>query len=511
MLRILQNAENRNHGQVLENWLAGSSDAFIAVAFLKSAGWRMIAGGVQAFLERGGRLRLVVGTDFYMTEPEPLRELLRLRAKYPALEWRLVASSGSSTFHPKYYRFQAGKWIWLLTGSANLTAGGLSRNIETSVMVEDAADGPLGKECEKTEAQLWVLPRNQVPDEGIVGRYAAAYSAAKDSAALAQRHLAEALEKQSKLEGQRLEEELALYRSDAGQQAELETRRANYIEALRLVRRLLAQSDSTPQEFAAVYEKLVGERKGTKLWHSGSVYRSKSKVLSQWQDVLAMLREIEAARGRSPEEMYALGEKWMKQIHGIGPNIFTEFCHTLDPKRFTPLNNNPVTSLRWLGVDDFPRPSAFKPEDYGRFCRCMDRLRARGSFADLGDADHFLNFVYWRHRDEADALTPLSDFPFDEVKSEYGGEIAAQVKSLLSVLNRICPDCLCQQRDDGAWIFVPAVRAGAKRDKNLLTLWPSAHQLRLRILPAEEERFETARLPDYENRLAKLHLTLSAI
>src|SRR5687767_6811377 len=134
MIRIMANEAQRNHGQLLQSWLDGGLDAFVAVAFLKHSGLRSIESRLEAFLQRGGTLRLLVGTDFFLTEAQALRDLDRLAKIYPKLEWRLVEQSNTSTFHPKYYRFQDAANAWLMIGSANLTGGGLESNIEVSVV-----------------------------------------------------------------------------------------------------------------------------------------------------------------------------------------------------------------------------------------------------------------------------------------------------------------------------------------------------------------------------------------
>ena len=115
--------------------------------------------------------------------------------------------------------------------------------------------------------------------------------------------------------------------------------------------------------------------------------------------VLGMIREIAETLDRTPEAMYDVGLRWMDQISGLGPNIFTEFCNTLRPDVYATLNNNSVTSLFELGIYDFPSPSAFKSADYGRFFRRIGQLATRCGFGDLGETDHFLNFVYWRHKE----------------------------------------------------------------------------------------------------------------
>ena len=402
MIRIISNEAHRNHRQLLQSWLDGSLDAFVAVAFLKHSGLRSIKTHLEAFLQRGGTIRLMVGTDFFLTEAQALNDLDRLAKNYPKLEWRLVEQSNSSTFHPKYYRFQDTANVWLMTGSANLTGGGLESNIEVSAIIEDSTNGPLVRETSKIESGLWNNPRVVVPTEEWMGRYAAQSETARKRMKAAEAELQRELDELPKLEGQHLANELEAYRANAKQQADLARRKANYQTALHLINsELLNDAKPTEKQFEAVYQRLVGQSGGDKLWHSGSVYRSKTTVLLQWQEVVAMVRDIATNLKRPPEEMYALGLKWTEQIEGVGPNIFTEFCHTLARARYSPLNNNPVTSLRWLQVDQFPYPSGFKPDDYGRFCRCLDRLKNRCRFADFGETDHFLNFVYWRHRDEA--------------------------------------------------------------------------------------------------------------
>jgi hypothetical protein len=285
-----------------------------------------------------------------------------------------------------------------MTGSANLTAGGLSHNIETSVMLEDLVESRFFQECEKTEAALWNHPRSLAPNEEMIGRYAAQHARAKRLAKKAEELVEAETEKVPELEGERLTFELEAYFANPREQADLNDRRANYLEANRLVSDLVHRAlVITDSEFRTVFESLVGSQDGRKLWHSGGINRSRTQVLEQWPEVLNMLSDIAAVIEQSPAEVYRVGMQWIERIDGVGPNMLTEFCHTLSPTQFSPLNNNPVASLRWLGIDAFPRSHAFDPEDYARFCSCMDRLRERAGFRDLGEADHFLNYIYWQH------------------------------------------------------------------------------------------------------------------
>lgn len=154
MFKLISNDERRNHGRLLQGWLKGCDNGFVAVAFLKQSGLKQIESELREFLGRGGYLRFVVGTDFHLTEPEALRVVLQLGCDFPRFEWKMVAQSPVSTFHPKYYRFRGEGRIWVLTGSANLTSGGLGGNIEVSTIAEDETSGPLATEAERIEAAL---------------------------------------------------------------------------------------------------------------------------------------------------------------------------------------------------------------------------------------------------------------------------------------------------------------------------------------------------------------------
>jgi len=401
MLKLIANDERRNHGQLLRGWLKGCDNGFAAVAFLKRSGLKQIEADLREFLGRGGYLRFVVGTDFHLTEPEALRVVFQLGCDFPRFEWRMVAQSLVSTFHPKYYRFQGDGRIWVLTGSANLTAGGLEGNVEVSTIAEDESDGILATEAKRIEAALWTHDRCREPSEAGIGAYAVGFKLNRQHMREAADRLKKDLETLPDMEGKALENELRDYRSDDGEREDLMRRRSNYERAREMIReQLLGSPELASANFESVYEALVGKSGGLKLWHSGSVYRGKVEVMKHKDAVLAMIHEIADNLNRTPEAMYEVGLRWMDQISGLGPNIFTEFCNTLRPDLYATLNSNPVTSLFELGIYDFPSPSAFKPTDYGSFCRRIHQLATRCGFHDFGETDHFLNFVYWRHKDK---------------------------------------------------------------------------------------------------------------
>jgi hypothetical protein len=122
-----------------------------------------------------------------------------------------------------------------------------------------------------------------------------------------------------------------------------------------------------------------------------------------------MLQEILENLAVTPQIMFRIGEKWRHSIPRMGINVFTEVCNTLRPKRFPVLNWNPITSLATLEIAKFPSPQTFTASHYENFTRALQDLRQTCQFSDLGETDHFLNFIYWNepaHRSSKTSKRP---------------------------------------------------------------------------------------------------------
>jgi HKD family nuclease len=131
---IIYNGPSRNHRHPLKQAIRASDDIFLAVAFLKQSGLSQIIADFREVLQRGATLTAVIGTDFWLTDPEALEVLFRLQSECPSCKLHIFKSSPKSTFHPKYYRFKTGKTMRMILGSANLTDGGLATNIEVNLL-----------------------------------------------------------------------------------------------------------------------------------------------------------------------------------------------------------------------------------------------------------------------------------------------------------------------------------------------------------------------------------------
>jgi hypothetical protein len=104
----------------------------IAVAFAKATGVAHLSQGLQQFRNSGGIIDVSVGIDHQNTSQEGLALLLQL-----ADHVYIFHNPGPDTFHPKIYLFErTGQAATLISGSSNLTAGGLYTNYEMNIMAE---------------------------------------------------------------------------------------------------------------------------------------------------------------------------------------------------------------------------------------------------------------------------------------------------------------------------------------------------------------------------------------
>ena len=85
-------------------------------------------------------------------------------------------------------------------------------------------------------------------------------------------------------------------------------------------------------------------------------------------------------------------------------------------------------------------------------------------------------------------------------------EVVNGLKQLHNLVLEVCPGCLVRLRGptDGGMVYVPAERANARTNRNLLTVWPKASGVRMRIMSDEAEYFDPALVSSYRTRLKRL-------
>ncbi|MBX3270878.1 MAG: phospholipase D family protein [Sandaracinaceae bacterium] len=122
-VRVLDSAAQT--GRALVRDLNGARRVSIAVAFAKPSAWQAI--DLRAWCSGERSLRLVVGTDFEITDLDVLRDL----GARPNAECKVMHRAPASTaaFHPKLYLIEREESVVAFIGSSNLTLGGLRANV----------------------------------------------------------------------------------------------------------------------------------------------------------------------------------------------------------------------------------------------------------------------------------------------------------------------------------------------------------------------------------------------
>ena len=182
-LQILSNL-NYPIGNVINQELANSTQARIAVAFMKYSGLKVIENSLQKCLERNGNVEIIAGLDFKTTDPQAIKFLLNLKKSNSSLSFFCFGDKQDNktniVFHPKIYLFNKKKETTSIIGSANLTGGGLLSNFEVNTVITE--DKPLYfSQLEAIYNSVKFTPSIFEPDEEYLSGYSDVYSAFSES------------------------------------------------------------------------------------------------------------------------------------------------------------------------------------------------------------------------------------------------------------------------------------------------------------------------------------------
>jgi HKD family nuclease len=124
-------AINHDHEYAINQLISSpwANDLFISVAFVRESGVSKIETALQA---KNNIAQVFVGISNGITSKQGLAKLLAIGVQPYAIDMGTQAS----LFHPKFYAVIGNQKAIVIVGSANLTASGLSDNVEVSSKVE---------------------------------------------------------------------------------------------------------------------------------------------------------------------------------------------------------------------------------------------------------------------------------------------------------------------------------------------------------------------------------------
>src|SRR3990172_5516823 len=178
-LQILSNI-NYPIGNVINQELANSIQARIAVAFMKYSGLKVIENSLQNCLDKKGAVEIIAGLDFKTTDPQAIKFLITLKKSNPSLSFFCFGDKKDNrtdiVFHPKIYLFNKKKETTSIIGSTNSTGGGLLSNFEVNTIITE--DKPLYfSQLEAIYNSVKFTPTIFEPDEEYLSGYSDVYSA----------------------------------------------------------------------------------------------------------------------------------------------------------------------------------------------------------------------------------------------------------------------------------------------------------------------------------------------
>ncbi|HDR8952686.1 phospholipase D family protein [Burkholderia vietnamiensis] len=127
---LLQAVTADTHANAINNLLAfpDANQILVSVAYLRTTGLGKISAALEPVIKK---VVFFIGIRNELTSIQAFRALIKLGACVYAVD----TGSRTTIFHPKLYMARNGSHACAIIGSANLTTGGLQRNIEASTTV----------------------------------------------------------------------------------------------------------------------------------------------------------------------------------------------------------------------------------------------------------------------------------------------------------------------------------------------------------------------------------------
>lgn len=387
--------KTENHLTTITENLKVHDQAFFAVAFLKTSGLNNLSKPIKDFLKAGGQLIIVAGQNFALTEPKALHELRNLFKLFPTSKLFLAkANAATNVFHPKLYLFKSQKDCCVISGSANITKGGLVDNKETSIVAD----------CVETE-KIWVDAKSyfdtllniENSDEAtllVIKQYETFFEQQKQFNKKA-KPIPTKTKSQLAFDYNNLVKHFKKF-NNSERQENFKEKLVNYKKAKTILDQIADNTRLTQAQFEPLLDSLVGSKDEYNLWHSGSLFRLRRSVYPYFKEFRDLVRYIRDNKNQTAEIVFENAKEKVKMIEGAAVNYITEIMMTYNNKDFANMNKNPLTVLRTEGgVNIKASSSSFSGVDYDEYCELIKEICSKLGLQNMLEADSFFNEIYW--------------------------------------------------------------------------------------------------------------------
>lgn len=397
---LISNKKDSNHLDYILKCFKDADEIWIATAFLKNSGLDLLLPSIKKHISLNKPIHIITGQNFGLTDPNALRVLHHLFEKKINADFYLdKAEIKTKTFHPKLFAFKnKGKAI-IISGSANVTKGGLTNNTEVSISVETNTSNSDWNAVISYFTEITSDKNSDAVTLVIIKRYEQYFIEQKK---LRDKQKAGPEKKSSEysFDYTKLKERLKEIRNEEYLE-KLKLRIKNYNKAKQLLDEIADSKALTQKRFEEIIDTLVGKEGLRGLWKSGSLLRLRFEVYQCKNEFCTLVRFIKNNQKISANKIFTQAKILVKDIHGAGINYVAEIMMTYQPDRLANLNSNPIKVLKEeAGVYFKSHSSSFNGEDYGEYCGVIIEICNELNLRNMLEADSFFNEIYWELKEE---------------------------------------------------------------------------------------------------------------
>ncbi|MBN2769207.1 MAG: hypothetical protein JXR90_00775 [Spirochaetes bacterium] len=360
---------------------------------MKISGLKIILKDLDFFLKKGGKLEIIAGSNYGLTEPKALKKINEIINGYKSSNLYLENGKNKQTvFHPKLYMFESDRECYILSGSANFTKGGFYSNNEISILLKTNITDKIWKSSERYFKNMINSKTVELATPCSISRYENFYNEQKKNRKNIRSHNTS----KPKFNIQNLKSHFAEFDTHELKR-NFELRKKMYIEAESVLDEIAETKDLTQDVFASLLDKLTGAKNISSLWRSGSLFRLRKKIYPQYNKFQELVRYIRENRNGNLDQVFDNGKKIIEKIDYAGINYLTEIMLTYNINDFANMNNNPLTVLikeAELGIKK--TPSSYNSNDYKEYCDIIKDISNQLGLKNMLEADTILSDIYWR-------------------------------------------------------------------------------------------------------------------
>lgn len=392
---LISNSESSNHLDFILKCFEEADEVFIATAFLKMSGLTLLLPSIKKHIQSDKPISIIAGQNFGLTEPQALKELFVLFGQKLNATIQLdKAVDKAKVFHPKLFLFKNNNKAFIISGSANITKGGLVNNQEVSLFCETQPSSEEFKQAIEYFEFITNSENASTLNLMLIKRYEQFYEA-QLKARVYQKVVPDKQEKEFSFDYKKLKQHLKKFRT-AQSKVDFKQRERDYREAKVLLKEIANSARLTQSRFEDIIDALVGAAGQQALWKSGSLFRNRRKVYNCKNEFRALVRFIEDNQELPANKIFGRAKELIKEVEGAAVNYVTEILMTYQPTRFANLNRNPITVLdEEAGVYFKATSFSFNGSDYLEYCSLTQEIAQELELKNMLEVDSFFNEIYW--------------------------------------------------------------------------------------------------------------------